>query len=74
MKLLIYIAIIFLIYRALKSWILQGTSSEKTVHNRSAGEIDDIMVKDPYCEVYFPQREGIHLNIEGNDLYFCSTE
>jgi YHS domain-containing protein len=38
------------------------------------GQIDDIMVKDPFCDVYFPKREGIHLNINGEDLYFCSTE
>ena len=35
--------------------------------------IDDIMVKDPFCEVYFPRREGHHLKFDGKDLYFCSS-
>jgi len=35
--------------------------------------IDDVMVKDPFCEVYFPRREGHHLKYEGKDLYFCSS-
>jgi YHS domain-containing protein len=37
-------------------------------------EIDDVMVKDPFCNVYFARKEGIHLKFNGEDLYFCSTE
>ncbi|MBW2591589.1 MAG: hypothetical protein JRE58_01050 [Deltaproteobacteria bacterium] len=40
----------------------------------SPSEIDDIMVKDPYCQIYFPRRNGIHLHLNGEDLYFCSPE
>lgn len=32
------------------------------------------MVKDPYCEAYFPQRKGVPLALDGKDLYFCSKE
>jgi YHS domain-containing protein len=41
---------------------------------RASAEIDDVMVKDPYCEVYFPKRKGIQLKVKGEDLYFCSPE
>jgi len=74
MRILIILALIYFAYRAIKSLMLQGGPSKTKVSREAAGEIDDVMVKDPYCEVYFPQRTGVHLNIKGNDLYFCSTE
>ncbi len=73
MKLLILLAIAYLGYKALKSWMLQNTAMGKTVSQKATGEIDDVMVKDPFCEVYFPKRNGVHLRMEGKDLYFCST-
>ena len=36
--------------------------------------IDDVMVKDPQCGVYFPQRNSIVVSKNGENLYFCSTE
>ncbi|MGD2272737.1 MAG: hypothetical protein PVI06_20235 [Desulfobacterales bacterium] len=73
MRLLIFIAIIYIVYRVAKSWILKNLPpSGPPASEGAAGEIDDIMVKDPYCEVYFPKRKGLHLKIDGEDLYFCS--
>ena len=74
MRLLILLGVIYLCYRALKSWMLQGRSSQKTVFGNTAGEIDDVMIKDPFCEIYFPKKDGVHLRIDGKDLYFCSKE
>jgi len=74
MRLLIFLGIIYLCYRALKSWLFQHSAVSKTVAGQAAGAIDDVMIKDPVCEVYFPQRNGIHLQADGQDLYFCSTE
>ncbi len=74
MRVLILLGIIYLCYRVLKSWILQDRSPQKRVFGETAGEIDDVMIKDPVCEVYFPKRDGVHLKVNGNDLYFCSTE
>ena len=74
MRLLIFLGIIYFGYRALKSWLTQNSAVSKTAGGQAAGAIDDVMIKDPFCEVYFPQRDGIHLQAEGQDLYFCSTE
>ena len=74
MRLLIIIGIAYLAYRALKSWMLQNVSTEKTVTGETTGEIDDVMIKDPFCQVYFPKRNGVHLKADGEDLYFCSKE
>lgn len=74
MRLIIILLIIYISYRALKSWLFPNTSLGKKVFGKRAGEIDDVMVKDPYCEVYFAKRNGVHLEVDGKDLYFCSTE
>ena len=54
--------------------MLQGRPSQNTVSNKTAGEIADVMIKDPFCEIYFPKKDGVHLRFEGKDLYFCSKE
>ena len=74
MKLLILAGLIYLVYRAAKSWMGVGSRSSTEVTGRVAGEIDDVMVKDPFCEVYFPKRNGVKLRLEGQELYFCSPE
>jgi len=74
MRLLIIIGVAYLAYRALKSWMLQNAATEKTVTGETTGEIDDVMIKDPFCQVYFPKRNGVHLKADGEDLYFCSKE
>ncbi len=73
-RFLILLGIGYFGYKIIRFWILQHTSLNRPISSKSAGQIDDIMVKDPYCEVYFPKREGVHLNIDGEDLYFCSKE
>ena len=74
MRLLIIIGIAYLAYRALKSWMLQNVSTKRTVNGKTTGEIDDVMIKDPFCQAYFPKRNGVHLGADGEDLYFCSKE
>jgi uncharacterized protein len=74
MRLLILLGIIYLCYRAVKSWMLQGGSPKKEVFDTTDAQIDDVMIKDPYCEIYFPRKDGVHLRINGKDLYFCSKE
>ena len=74
MRLLIIIGVAYLAYRALKSWMLQNVSAKRTVAGETTGEIDDVMIKDPFCQAYFPKRNGVHLKADGEDLYFCSKE
>jgi len=74
MRLLILLGLIYVGYRAVKSWMLQGRSPKQKVFNTTAAQMDDVMIKDPYCETYFSKKDGVHLRINGKDLYFCSTE
>jgi YHS domain-containing protein len=51
-----------------------AASSSRSVSSKTAAEIDDVMIKDPFCEAYFPKRNGVYLNFGGKDLYFCSNQ
>ena len=74
MRVIIIAALIYLAYRALKSWMGIQTRPPEGMSPSPRGEIDDVMVKDPFCEAYFPQRNGVPLNFEGRELLFCSRE
>lgn len=74
MRLLITIALIYLGYRMFKSWIAPRATPRQPFPGRAENPIDDVMIKDPYCDAYFPQRNGVHLSVDGKDLYFCSKE
>ena len=73
-KFLILFAVGYLLYRAMKSWMFPNARSPKNVSGKATGQIDDVMIKDPFCQAYFPRRDAVHLNLSGNDLYFCSKE
>lgn len=74
MRLLVLMGLLYLCYRFLKSWMLKEKTSQKSAFGKKAGEIDDVMVKDPYCGIYFAKRDGVPLNFNGKDISFCSKE
>ena len=71
-KILIIVAVGYLLYRSMRSWMFPDSKSLKKGSGKTAAEIDDVMIKDPYCRAYFPRRDAVHLNFRGSDLYFCS--
>ncbi len=73
-RLIVWLIVGYLLFRALKSWIRGGARPSGRVSRRAAGEVDDVMVKDPYCQAYFPERNGLPLEIDGQRLLFCSPE
>jgi len=74
MRLLILAGLIYLAYKAAKSWMGIGSYSAKAESGPVSREIDDIMVKDPFCEVYFPKRDAVRLMFRGQEQFFCSSE
>jgi len=77
MRLILVVLLIYLIYQGVKPRAMPpkgGMDGGDDSDNHSSGQLEDEMVKDPYCNVYFPKRTGIHLGFEGKDLYFCSKE
>jgi hypothetical protein len=71
-KLLIIVGVGYLLYRSMKSWMFPDNTSQKNASGKTSGAIDDVMIKDPYCQAYFPRRDAVHLSFHGSDLYFCS--
>jgi len=74
MRLLILLGLIYLCYRALRSWMIQSGLSQNTVSGDTTQQIDDEMIKDPVCDLYFPKKDGVRLKSEGKDYYFCSSD
>ena len=73
-RIIILAVVGYVAYRAIKSWMFPAASSSESVAGRNTGEIDDVMIKDPYCEAYFPKRNAVHLHFDGKDMHFCSTQ
>jgi YHS domain-containing protein len=73
-RIIVLIAVGYIGFRLLKSWIVRNITISQSGTNQPPGEIDDIMIQDPVCQVYFPKRSGVHLHQNGKDLYFCSPE
>jgi hypothetical protein len=75
-RIVIIAVIVYIFYRALKSWIVKNTSlADPSLDRRqAAGQIDDVMVKDPNCDAYFPKRKGVALKMDGQELLFCSEQ
>ena len=76
MRFLFLCLLVYLGYRVLKGFFApppmpSGTRPEK---RKDMVPVDDIMVKDPVCQTYIPKRDEIKAVIDGNTLYFCSTE
>ncbi|MGD2098703.1 MAG: hypothetical protein PVG35_14065 [Desulfobacterales bacterium] len=71
-KFLIFLAVGYLLYRSMKNWMFPDARQKKNVSSRENGQIDDVMIKDPFCEAYFPRRNAVSLEFKGNVYYFCS--
>ena len=74
MRLLILGVLIYICYRSLKSWLGARTAVRHTEMGGAVEKVDDVMVKDPVCEVYFPKRNGFRVTVDGKHFYFCSKE
>jgi len=73
MRLLIFLGLFYLLYRVVKSWMAPQNATKAATYHQKTAEIDDVMVKDPFCEVYFPKKDAIRITHAGQELFFCST-
>ena len=71
-RFIILFVVAYLAYRALKNWMFPKAPGSGRVDRATAGEIDDVMVKDPCCGAYFPSRDGVKYILDGKELAFCS--
>ena len=70
LRLLVLVALGYLLYRVVKSFL---PPSRKLNKIRSNGVIDE-MVQDPQCKTYIPRREAQRKVIDGKEYFFCGKE
>ncbi|MDL2268706.1 YHS domain-containing protein [Desulfosarcina sp. OttesenSCG-928-A07] len=81
-RLLFFLVIGYLFYRAVKLWISDGQKKIDPSRRRpeapdassDPSQIDDVMIKDPVCGTHFPRREGVSLEYGGQTYLFCSGQ
>lgn len=70
---MILVLLIYLGYQLFKKWAVPGHNTEPLEGEDGLRAVDDVMVKDPFCQAYFPRRQGVREVINGKTYYFCST-
>ena len=71
-RLVLLIGILYLAFRLRKAWRSFQADARRAMEGNAPLKVDDVMVKDPVCNVYFPQRDGIRARVDGEEIYFCS--
>lgn len=73
-RLILLIGIIYMGVKVHRAWRTIQAKARPSMAGSEPGQVDDIMVKDPYCEAYFPRRKGVRVVVKGEELFFCSPE
>ncbi|NVM20513.1 MAG: hypothetical protein HWN68_01875 [Desulfobacterales bacterium] len=73
MRFLILCFLIYACFRIIRAWMHPDRASVRPEEREESALVDDVMVKDPFCETYFPKRDGLKAVINGQTHYFCST-
>jgi YHS domain-containing protein len=73
-KFLILAVVGYVFYRALKSVMIDSRASSSRDAQQGPTDVDDVLVQDPVCKTYIPQRNGIHIRRNGQLIFFCSEE
>lgn len=73
-KLILLIALLYFGLKLRRAWLDFKRSQQHVGNRMEINRIDDVMVKDPFCQAYFPKREGVRHLVDGQELYFCSEE
>ena len=68
-RLLIIAGLVYFLYRRYQAW-----SKSVADKHADADALENVMVQDPYCQTYFPRREGFPLSMDGKELLFCSRK
>jgi YHS domain-containing protein len=71
MRLLIYLILGYLIYRVVRTFVVQTSRQKVRKTDAPPLQADDVMIQDPQCGIYFAKRDGVSLTHEGRTLYFC---
>ena len=67
--------LVWMLYRGIKKFLARRAEpkAKKSVDPSSGQEIE-MMVEDPQCHTFLPQKDAVHLFYKGQDLFFCSEK
>jgi YHS domain-containing protein len=71
-RLIITIALFYLIYRVIVTFLAHKENQEPKVTSRNAGLAQEDLLEDPHCHTYIPQSQAVQDTIDGKIIYFCS--
>ncbi len=81
MRLLIYIAVAYIIYTLVKKFFISTQGSARWGKGVSGSSSEDEgpvkaeeTVLDPVCESYIPKNKAVKITHEGKAFYFCGVE
>jgi YHS domain-containing protein len=74
MRFIFLIILLYLLYRFIRALFYPSTKRNIDTMRSNERPEEDEMVMDPYCETYVPIRNSYSAKINGESLYFCSTE
>ena len=74
MRFIFMLILLYLLYRFIKAIFYPSTKRNVDIMFSKERPDEDETVKDPYCETYVPIRNSYSAKINGDSLYFCSTE
>lgn len=73
-RVLVFIILIFLLYRVIKSMHQKRLSKNKSSRVISSFGSSEELVEDPVCGTYIPISQSYRKEIFGKTYYFCSKQ
>lgn len=73
-RLIILVVAAVILYRVIRQLLGVGQGRPDTPNSGSPQPIDDEMIKDPECGVYFPKKSAVTLIQHDHRIRFCSLE
>lgn len=76
LRFVILAILFFLAYRLVVGSFKNRNTDEKKQQELADGDakVSDILVEDPVCHTLIPRQQAIHLQHQGEIVYFCSEE
>ncbi len=76
-RILIIAILIYILYRLIVGPRKQpkGSSTIKDGHDQGEKrQVEDVLVEDPVCHTYIPQKQSLVLQHKGKAVHFCSEK
>lgn len=76
LRFVILAILFFIVYRLLVGSFKNRNKDESKQQELANGDakVSDILVEDPVCHTLIPRQQAIHLQHNGEIVYFCSEE